>query len=471
MGQDIDSSHFTEQQLEQFRRQLREETALLKDYFDRAQFAHNGYKAGFELEAWLLDSTNHAAPDNAAFLDSLGDANVVPELASFNFEVNGDPQLLEQDALERLHQGLLGTWRHCAEVAESRNEKIIMIGILPHLRESDLCLDNMSSLSRYRALNRQVLKMRDGKPLHLSITGRDQLDLIKHDVMLEAATTSFQIHFQIPLAQSVNVFNATMAISAPMVAVSANSPYLFGRDLWDETRIPLFEQSVAVGGPGRRRVCFGYGYLENSLFECFDTNLEEYPVLLPLIKDAPPKHLTHLRFHNGTIWRWNRPLIDFDADGQPHLRIEHRVVPSGPTIRDSIANAAFYYGLSHGLACQYGNIADRLPFAHAKQNFYDCARFGLDASVTWLDGETLLVKELINRELLTLATEGLQALGIDHGSINTWLGIIRERAQSGQNGATWQRGWVAQHGHDMQTMVSRYYALQQSEQPVHMWPL
>ena len=278
------------------------------------------------------------------------------------------------------------SWQHCGEVAAARDEKILMIGILPHLRESDLNMDNMSDMSRYKALNRQVFKMRNFKPLHLHITGRDVMDTHKNDVMLEAATTSFQIHFQIPLEQAVNVFNASLACSAPMVAVSANSPYLFGKDLWDETRIPLFEQSVEVGDPEHRRVGFGYAYLKRSLFECFAENLADYPVLLPLVNDESLEKLTRLKFHNGTIWRWNRPLIDFDKDNQPHLRIEHRVVPSGPTIHDSFANAAFYYGLTHGLTRRHGNIANCVPFAEVKSSFYDCARYGLDARVSWLGG-------------------------------------------------------------------------------------
>ena len=471
MGQEIESSEFTEADMERFKQQLQAETALLKTHFEQSSFADYGNRAGFELEAWLLDNTNHAAPDNEAFLARLNDADVVSELATFNFELNGDPLALKNNALERMYEGLLRSWRRCAEVAAERNEKILLIGILPHLRESDLCMENMSHMSRYEALNKQVLKMRNYEPLHLQISGRDELDILKYDVMLEAATTSFQVHFQIPLERAVEVFNASLICSAPVVAISANSPYLFGKDLWDETRIPLFEQSVEVGDPNRRRVCFGYGYLKDSLFECFEENLRDYPALLPLVNDAPPATLSHLRFHNGTIWRWNRPLIDFDTSNQPHLRIEHRVIPSGPTIRDGFANAAFYYGLVHGLTQKYPELPDEIVFDQAKTNFYDCARYGLDASVTWIGGKSILVRELILDELIPVATEGLQELGVAQDSINEWLGIIRQRAENGQNGAKWQRSWVEKYGHDMTAMVNRYYDLQQSETPIHEWPI
>jgi len=471
MGQEINSTTFTEAELETFKQQLREETAYLKSCFEQSRFGHQGYWAGFELEAWLLDHTNHAAPDNDAFLASLNDDMVVPELATFNFELNGNPVNLEHKAFDQMYAELLNLWHRCADVASERNEKILMIGILPHLRESDLNKNNMSHMSRYEALNRQVLKMRNYEPLHLHITGRDEMDVYKNDVMLEAATTSFQVHFQIPQEEAVDVFNASLIASGPLVAISANSPYLFGKDLWDESRIPLFEQSVEVGNPNRRRVCFGYGYIKHSLFECFEENLEDYPVLLPLVTDAPIEQLSRLKFHNGTIWRWNQPLIDFDKDNNPHLRIEHRVIPAGPTIRDAFANAAFYYGLAHGLTKQYGKLTEGIPFDQVNSNFYDCARYGLDASVTWFDGKSLLVRELILHELLDLATDGLQDLGVNHGSIKQWLGIIRQRAETGQNGACWQRSWVAKHGHDMNALVNRYYDLQQSEQPVHEWPL
>ena len=471
MGQEIESSSFTDADMKMFEQQLLNETAILKSYFDKSRFANQDFKAGFELEGWLLDAKSNAAPDNESFLARLNDANVVPELSTFNFEVNGEPLKLKGNAFDQMYKGLLGTWQHCATAASDLNNKIMMIGILPHLPESELNMDNMSHLSRYEALNKQVLIMRNNEPLHLRISGRDEMDLLKYDVMLEAATTSFQIHFQIPLEISANIFNASLICSAPLVAISANSPYLFGKDIWDETRIPLFEQSVEVGDPGQRRVSFGYGYLKESLFECFEENLSYYPALLPLKSEADPELLTHLKFHNGTIWRWNRPLIDFDSDNRPYLRIEHRVVPAGPTILDCIANAAFYYGLSYGLTLQYSDVSSKLPFEKAKSNFYNCARSGLDAPINWINGNILGVRDLILNECLPLAEQGLKSLGLDETSIESWLGIIKARAENRQNGAAWQRGWIAKHGHDLPAMVENYYELQQSEKPVHEWPI
>jgi len=227
----------------------------------------------------------------------------------------------------------------------------VTIGILPTVRNHELSLPNMSPLRRYRALNEQVLRLRNGRPLRLDIQGRESIEAVHNNLMFEAAATSLQIHLQVAPAHAVRYYNAAKVLSGPMVAACANSPYLCGRDLWDETRIPLFEQAVALTGNGTggtwERVTFGKHYVKDSLMECFKCNLEHYDVLLPRIVDEPPERLTHLRLHNGTIWRWNRPLIGWNDQGAPHLRIEHRVVSAPTSVVDAIANVALFFGLAH----------------------------------------------------------------------------------------------------------------------------
>ena len=257
------------------------------------------------------------------------------------------------------------------------------IGILPTLTDNDLSLDNISSLDRYRALNEQVLRHRQGKTIRLHINGGEHLEVEHKDVMLEAAATSLQIHLQTPQNLAVRYYNASVILSAPLVAVGANAPFMFNRDLWYETRIPVFEQSVDIGGIGGaasgpiHRVTFGSQYARESLFECFNENLEHYPVLLPVSYDSEPEKLNYLRLHNGTIWRWNRPLIGFDADGTPHLRIEHRTMSSAPSIIDNIANIALYYGLVEYYATCIDPPESSLAFTDAKDNFYRAAKTGL----------------------------------------------------------------------------------------------
>jgi len=260
-----------------------------------------------------------------------------------------------------------------------------------------------------------------------------------------------------------------------MVAACANSPFLFGKELWEETRIPLFEQAIglqtAEDGHPSQRVTFGTDYVRDSLFECFEENRTAYPVLLPALLDEAQDRIPHLRLHNGTIWRWNRPLIGFNAQGQPHLRIEHRVVPSGPTVRDCIANAAFFCGLLHELGTTATPAEDQLEFADARSNFYAAARQGLDARIKWLDGEILPIKQLLLETLIPAAGKRLEKLEIDGANIEEAMTIIRERVASGRNGSWWQRAYRARHQCDMNELTRAYLVNQQSGTAVHQWAL
>ena len=472
MGQEISTSRFDEADFHRFRARLEEETALLERWLAEGRLDGGELTAGCELEAWLVDDKGLPMAVNQPLLAMLDDPMVVPELAAFNVELNTEPAPLGAGVFEGLHQELTRRWRRCREAAEALGAHMVMIGILPTVRKTDLTLENISALQRYQALNEQVLRMRDGAPLEVDIAAAEHLRTLHHDVMLEAATTSFQIHLRIGAERAARAFNLEKMISAPMVAVSANSPWLFGHDLWDETRIPLFEQSVAVGASDRtRRVTFGIRYVRESIFEVFAANRDRYPVLLPQVMDEPPERLAHLRLHNGTIWRWNRPLIGFDADGRPHVRLEHRVVPSGPSPTDLVANAAFHFGLLNELLAAEGDPEARLPFETARDNFYRAARAGLDAQVTWFDGWQGPLHRLLAERLIPQARSGLYRLGLPQPEVDRWLAPIEGRVEHGQTGARWQRRWVAAHGRDFPALVQAYRRHQDGDQPVHEWDL
>jgi hypothetical protein len=477
MGQEIDTIHFTEQNFSDYRQYLGDETALLSDWFSTDKLASHANVGGFELEVWIVDQNYNPIPINDAYLRSLNSDWVSPELSRFNIELNGTPELLQGKGLSRLQQALEQSWQHCYQVAEDFDASLVMIGTLPSLRDEQLVLENMSRMKRYYALNEQVLLQRQGKPLSLDIVGREHLQTTHFDVMLESATTSFQVHWQMPIEEAVRAYNASVIASAATVAVSANSPYLFGKELWDETRVPLFEQSVQVGGIDGaafgpvRRVGFGTGYVRQSMQELFQENCEHYPVLLPIAFDSEAEEMNYLRLHNGTIWRWNRPLIGFDAAGAPHLRIEHRVISAGPTVVDGIANAAFYYGLARYLSHLPEAPETLLPFAAARDNFYASAKHSLNARVTWIDGQKGPMKQLLQQQLIPAAEQGLLDLGIDKSDIDLYMGIIRQRVDSEQHGANWQKQYMHKYQCDMQSLTAAYAARQQSSEPVHTWSL
>ncbi|MFT3859017.1 MAG: hypothetical protein QM742_16455 [Aquabacterium sp.] len=378
--------------------------------------------------------------------------------------------------MSTLQQQLAHTWQRCVDTAHAEQATAVAIGTLPTLHEAALNLTTMTPSKRYAALNRETLKARDGRPFTLEIdaidAGCDSLHTQHADVMLEAATTSFQLHLQVPAPHIAAHLNASMLLSGPLVALSANSPFLFGHRLWHETRIPLFEQAVDCGsdvaGPAARRVGFGPGYIGSDPSTYFVDNLQRYPVLLPICTDTPPEAFAHLRLHNGTVWRWNRLLIGFDDARQPHLRIEQRVMPAGPSVVDMMANAAFYYGAVHMLAAQPQATA-RLPFDAARENFYRAARLGLDAPLRWLDGQPHDAAVLLT-QLLPMAREGLQDLGIDRGEIDRCMDVLAVRLRLRCNGAVWQRAHHDRHG-DLRRLVGDYLTHQRSGMPVHEWPL
>jgi hypothetical protein len=314
MGQEIAASHFRQHDFQQFQTHIDREMQLLRDWFRDERFSCRQPMAGAELEAWLVDESGLPVAANEIFLERVNLPTVVPELSKFNIEFNVQPQPLAGAGLERLEGEFRELWNRCDRVAADMGASVLAIGILPTVSEKELSLKNVSGMMRFRALNEQVFRVRHGRPLFLDIVGRERLSTEHRDVMLEAGATSFQLHLQVPLDQAVRYYNAATIVSALTVAVGANSPFLFGKQLWEETRIPLFEQAVDLDGP-LRRVTLGSGFVRESLEEVFLENRSHYSVLLPFVQDVPPEFLPHVRLHNGTIWRWNRPLIGFDADG------------------------------------------------------------------------------------------------------------------------------------------------------------
>lgn len=477
MGDEIRSSRFLDEDYQAYFEKLNQETQLLTEWFQNGAFSDDNAMCGIEQEAWIINDEFYPSPDNQFLLDAMQNELLSPELAKFNIELNVTPQRLTEKGLSTMHKELLNLWQQCDATFQQKNLHMQMIGILPTVRDQELVVDNMSQLNRYYALNEQVMKSRAGKPLCLDIVGVEHLRSVHSDVMLESAATSFQIHRQVPFNQSVRYYNASIFLSAPLVAIGANSPFLFFKNLWDETRIPLFEQAVEVGGYGHasagpiRRVSFGSGYVRNSLLECFTENLAHFPVLLPVNFSNPAQDLKHVRMHNGTIWRWNRPLIGFNEDNVPHLRVEQRVASAGPTVVDEIANSAFFYGLQEYYANCELPPEKELEFSKAKTNFYLAAQHGLDARINWLNNKTLSISSLIVDELLDKAKVGLDMLGIDKNDSQDYLGIIEARARTKQNGASWQKQYVKKYNCNMRELAEQYWNNQISETPVHEWEI
>jgi hypothetical protein len=473
MGQEIDVADRLDADV--FAQHLRTETAQVMAWFKEDAFERpDTALVGLELEAWLLDQDMMPAPRNVEFLDRMDNRLVVPELSRFNFEFNAEPEPLSGHLLGQVGRQLDGLWAEAGRAAKSLDLAPMMVGMPATLREDMLTTEYMTPSKRYALLNERVFEMREGAPLKVDIDGRDSLSLVQDHLMLEAACTSLQIHLMVDRDNGARTYNAAQIASAPILAAGANSPFLYGRRLWEETRIPAFEAAVNLpayrdrNGRTVGRVGFGSKHLDSSLLELFLENLDGFPPLLPIVQDRAGDPIRHLKLHNGTIWRWNRPIIGLNDAGTPHLRIENRVLPAGPTVIDIIANMAFFIGLTLSLRDE-PNLEERLPFELARSNFYASARRGLGADIVWLDGQVSDVQSLIHGALADRALHGLLDAGIDEIEASHYIGIIKARALNGQTGAAWHRAHANCHGRDFQKLVGDYLTLQQCGQPVHTW--
>ena len=467
MGEEISKVHFQQRDFAEFQQRMASDLALLRQWEQAGSFHSGELTAGLELEAWLLEPDGRPAPDNGQFLESLARESVVPELAKFNFELNVEPQKVSGLGLLRMQQELISTWQVCGELASHLNRRITCIGILPTVTHEMLCAENMTPRSRFAALNRQVFRLRHGQPLELKIDGIEQLRTRHNDVMLEAAATSLQVHLKVPLECAARYFNAFVIASSASVAVASNAALLFGKRLWHDTRIPVFEQAVDTGD-GLRRVSFGSAYASSDFLAIFEEKVNGYPALLPVVLTEPSEQVPHLRLHNGTVWAWNRPLIGFEADGAPHVRIEHRVMSAGPTAVDMFANVAFAIGLAHSLASENSPPENDMPFESARANFYAAARYGLEAEVQW-NGEKMSIGRLVLSEWLPRAVQGLADLQVDQSLMDTVKQVLGHRIRSGRTGAVWQLDAAVRHAGDMRAVLADYLACQATKKPVHEW--
>ncbi|RME17069.1 MAG: hypothetical protein D6797_03235 [Bdellovibrio sp.] len=475
MGSHITRSIFTEKDEQRFLEKLREETALLKRWANSGALKSDIRFCGLELEAWIADIQGEPQPQCEQFLFHLNNDLVVPELSCFNFEINTVPQPLSGRFLTKIHEALKKTWVQCLEVSESLSLQPVAIGSLPTITSEHLTLKHMSPHQRYYALNEQILRLRKGAPLEVEIKGEEELSVTQSDIMLEAAATSMQIHLQVGYEEAARIFNASQILSAFMVAISSNSPYLFGKNLWAETRIPVFEKAVSVGhfkasdGFDVGRTSLGAGYVKESILELFQENVEKFPVLLPFCTDSDPGDMDHLRLQNGTIWRWNRPLVGFDITGRPHLRMEHRVMAAQPSLLDTVANMALYLGGALALAEMNPSPESQISFQQARDNFYEAAQKGLAAQVHW--GRALLpVKVVLKEEILPLAKDKLLSLGVHRDDLEIFFDdILFQRIETAQTGAQWQRQFIKKHGLLFHDMVKEYTRFQKQDLPIHSW--
>jgi CBS domain-containing protein len=462
----------------------------LEGMLDANLFETGVRRIGAEQEMFLVDHGMCPAPIAVEVLNLVQEPRLTTEIARFNLEANATPRVFGPRCLREMEAEITELVNVARAGAKAFGGDVLLTGILPTLRLSDLGLDNMTPQTRYLELNDSLSRLRGGA-FHVYIKGLDEMQLTHDNIMLESCNTSFQIHLQVWPSEFARLYNLAQAVTAPLMAAAVNSPLLLGNRLWHETRVALFQHSVDERSDTRQirrhpsRVSFGESWVSQSVLEVFREDIARFRVILTAdpIEDAPamlaagriPK-LPALRVHNGTVWRWNRPCYGV-GNGLPQLRIENRVLPAGPTILDEVANAAFFYGMMEALADEYGDIARVMSFDDAKANFFAAARFGLKAQFTWVGNHVYTAAALILDHLLPLARRALKNVGVEIEDIDRYLGTIEERVRSDQTGAQWAlRSLARMNGRGTpetrQRALSRaMLAHQQSGEPVHSWEL
>lgn len=489
MGEHNVTQHVDEKKSQAFMKALLEDLSLLAWMLESGCIERGVTRIGAEQEMFLIDRQLRPAPVSLAILEQAKDARLTTEIARFNLEANLTPLKLENDCFSRMEQELIELVELARKSAATQGADVLLAGILPTLQKSDLTLDNLTPVARYHELDRGVIGLRGG-PLSIHIKGLDELHLTHDNIMMESCNTSFQVHFQSNATEFANHYNVAQAITGPVLAASVNSPLLFGQRLWQETRVALFQHStdersrpqMARNQP--TRVNFGDRWLQHSVLELFQDQIVRFrPIMISEPDDNPfavlargeTPLLSALRMHNGTVWRWNRACYGV-SDGIAHLRIENRALPSGPTIVDEIANAAFFTGLMVALPQVYGEISQRMLFDDAKLNFFRAARHGLDAQFQWVDGQSISATSLILEQLLPLARQGLSSAQVAGDDINKYLGIIEERTRAGQTGARWimkslsaDRNSAAKDA-GRRRLTAAMLTNQKQGNPIHRWP-
>ncbi len=488
MGEQDVREQSQREEIRVFLKHVLKDVRALEKMLAEGRFESDVRRIGAEQELFLVDADWRPAPIAPQVLAEVDDPHFTTELARFNLEFNLDPQTFGGSCLGDMERQINGLLAKVRAAARRIGGDVVLTGILPTIKKSDLELANMTPNPRYLALNEAMTRLRGGD-YEFFLKGIDELHLRHDSIMVEACNTSFQVHFQVAAEEFARLYNAAQSVTAPVLAAAANSPMLFGKRLWWETRVGLFQQSIDTrrSTPHLReqipRVSFGRRWIRSSALEIFQEDIARFRTLLSTdIEDDPFEALERgeapslkaLRLHNSTVYRWNRVCYGI-VDGKPHLRIENRILPSGPSVRDEVANAAFWYGLVSGVASEYGDITKHLNFDDVRTNFFAAAQNGLHAQLSWIGGRLEPADRLILDTLIPLARSGLEVSGVDGGDIDTYLGTLEERVRSGRTGSQWQLSSMASLGRKgplserLSAVTAAIANRQQGGDPVHTW--
>jgi len=473
MGSEISHREFTEEDFRAFKKALYDEHTYIKSLFDKgSELFSDKYRIGYELEACILTGNNLPNPINKKIIDDINSPLFTNELAKYDLEINGNVFKLDSEAPQKLANDFLSLWEQGQHSAKKFDAKLGLFGVLPSLKLEHFNKElYQSDMHRYTLVSQRMKELRH-ESVKILFHGEDEISLQKDDVMLEALGTSLQIHLQIPFDQAVEYYHAALLASVVLVGFGANSPLVLGKRAWHESRIAIFEQSVDTRDKQRRdhgdetRVHFAHGYIENWL-DLFEQN-KMFKIIFADVKNKPASDLHHFNLHNGTIWRWIRPILGKDNDAKHTLRLELRVLPSGPTLIDTQVNIWFFIGLIQGLVRSKIDLT-QIPFETLKDDFYSVAKTGLTTEFHEPNNaQKVSLQEWILNDGLALTKMGLDSLGIY--DVDEYIDTIEQRTANGQNGASWQLEHFKKYN-SIAKLMEDYMKNSEQNIPVHKWSL
>lgn len=494
MGEQRVSLLSDQNQMTAFVKQLLNDIEALDYMLENDWFESGITRIGAEQEMCMVEKNSFKpAPIAIKALKAMKDYPwVETELAKFNLETNLMPRVFKGNALRQMEKENLGNLKKIAATLNTMNADLILTGILPTLRKFHLDLDYLTPKKRYHALMQSIDSQLMGQAYELRLLGIDEL-LVKHNSpMLEACNTSFQVHLQVSPNDFVKMYNIAQALTGPVIAISANSPIVFGRRLWHESRIALFQQALDTRSTHDHlrerspRVNFGSDWLQDSVLEIYKEDIARFRVLIAsdlkedsikMIEKGKVPKLRALQVHNSTVYRWNRPCYGISPNGKPHLRIENRVLAAGPTVLDEVANAAFWLGCMVGMADRVDDISKHISYADIRDNFAKASRYGIDCKFTWFKDKKISALDLVRKELIPLARAGLKKQNIATADIDRYLGVIEGRCKKQMNGARWQlRAYTKLLGETTRDealtgLSAAIIQNQKTEKPVHTWKM
>ena len=457
--------------IELFKNQLGVETELLEQWFVEHLFQPDTFNAGAEIEFLLLDQHYQLLPKNQMIIDKVNTPGIIAEAGASQLEINTRVLHRSGSFLSDLYEDISAKWNKCRVVAEEQGYHLALIGSMPNAATDVIRKDYTTKTPDYDLMSEFIRKYHGPRPLMINLKGgKEHLALCPESLSLEGLICSFQLHLEISEEMGADAYNIVQQITAPVLALSSNAPYFLGKNVWTESRIGVFEQLYRFPSPWRQTVFFEQEAMNDSLFSLFKSNLHQFPFLMPEVDLLEPQdHMYHVRRQNSCIFRWNRPILDFNSQKKPFLRIEHRALSTGPTVVDMVANAAFFYGIVH-FYLQRPHLREKLPSASAcKNNFYQAAILGLDAHMHWKNRHVPISDVL--HELIPKTITGLGDMGIDSHDAKYYLHIIQRRVEKRQNGAIWQQKFIEQYGKNFSLMLEHFIANQNLDIPVSDWQM